>query len=387
MKDRFHSPLLSGTASFSRTSGQSFDTIRVQPPSIASSADRWSDVVPPESGLTFAVVWDSKEKDILTFSTAQFSDSLDRDLQSPDSPSDAYDNRSQVLTITPSMIPASDFSTTPGTLQFFRENQDFLFSEPAYFPDRPTRGRTQTSSTLEGQDVYLRGSMLGNAHNANRYYSCFQDLDGDFEFDAHTSFERTWMKEMKGTGVGREEVIRDDVSDEGFFEGGQFHGMDSVDEENLSSRFSGTTTSTSNFVRVENIMDDGASTEWSALEAPNTPSYSRLLFADPPSLNRRLRKTRPTPGPASPSDVLDRREYNHNVPMPSPGTPDTPPRTPSRNHNHTRSSTPTPTSSPRQRKISHVPSLPKFARGLGRWKKTEEAGWVWIDVKDQRATL
>jgi hypothetical protein len=60
--------------------------------------------------------------------------------------------------------------------------------------------------------------MLAKAHNANRYYSCFQDLDGDFAFDPQTSFAYAWMQYMKGG-------TRDDVSDEGFFEGGQFEGM------------------------------------------------------------------------------------------------------------------------------------------------------------------
>jgi hypothetical protein len=230
------------------------------------------------------VAWDPEGKDIPTFSAAQLSE-LGRDSRSPDSPSDAYDNRSQVLTITPSVALASEFAATPGTLQFFRENQDFLFAEAAFFPDRALRGRTQTSSTLDGLDVYLRGSMLGKAHTTNRYYSCFQELDGDFAFDPCTSFAHMWMRNRKG------EMIRDDVSDEGFFEGGQFGGMDN--EVNLvsfsvslccivlstrrpqSSRFSGTTTSTSNFVTVENMMEDDSSTTWSALEAPNTPSYSR----------------------------------------------------------------------------------------------------------------
>jgi hypothetical protein len=171
-------------------------------------------VVPPDSGLTFAVVWDPEEKDILTFSAAELSESTSPD--SPDSPVDAYDNRSQVLTITPSVVPA-EYARTPATMQFFRENHDFLFAEPTSFPDRPMRGRTQTSSTMGGLDVYLRGSMLAKAHNANRYYSCFQDLDGDFAFDPCTSFGHMWLNDMK-------EEIRDDVSDEGFFESGQFGG-------------------------------------------------------------------------------------------------------------------------------------------------------------------
>ncbi|KAJ6462587.1 hypothetical protein C8R45DRAFT_527556 [Mycena sanguinolenta] len=358
----FHSPLLSSAASIS--SFQSFDTIR-QPPrtpntpgtSIASSDDhRWSEVVPPEGGLTFAVVWDPEQKDILTFSTPELSQS--NHVQSPDSPTDAFDSRSQVLTIAPSIVPTAG-TATPATMQYFRQNHGFLFTDPKFFPDRPSRGHTQTSSTLDGLDVYLRGSMLAKAHNANRYYSCFQDLDGDFAFDPCTSFGHMWMEGMK-------ELMRDDVSDEGFFEGGL----------PMSSRFSGTTTSTSNFVSVENEMDDEASADWSALEAPNTPGYSHLFFTAPPSPQRRLRKSRP---PASPSDVLDRPDYSHNRPLPtSPAT--------------SRAQTPTPSRSqtlplpahPRLRTLSRVRSLPKIARTLtDRLKKPEPDGWVWINVKER----
>ncbi|KAJ7809127.1 hypothetical protein B0H14DRAFT_2867676, partial [Mycena olivaceomarginata] len=326
---------------FSRSSMPSFDTIRQAPStpttSIGCSDDhRWSDFIPPEAGLTFSVAWDPEGKDDPTFSAAQLSE-LGRDSRSPDSPSDAYDNRSQVLTITPSVALASEFATTPGTLQFFRENHDFLFAEAAFFPDRALRGRTQTSSTLDGLDVYLRGSMLGKAHTANRYYSCFQELDGDFAFDPCTSFAHMWMRNRKG------EVIRDDISDEGFFEGGQFRGMDN--EVNLSSRFSGTTTSASNFVTVENMMEDDSSTTWSALEAPNTPSYS------PASENPGQ-----CPGLASPSDVLARPEHNDNLPTPTPRSGTT---------------------------VTFRTRSPASARGLGRRKKTEEAaGWVWVEVKE-----
>jgi len=372
MKKSQHSPLLSSAASTS--SFQSFDTIRQAPSTVATSIarsddHRWSEVVPPDAGLTFAVVWDPEEKGILTFSTAELSECNDRAAQSPDSPSDAYDNRSQVLTITPSIVPTADYTATPATTQFLRQNHDFLFTEPKFFPDRPTRGRTQTSSTLDGLDVYLRGSLLAKAHNVNRYYSCFQELDGDFAFDPCTSFAHMWMKDGKGR------VIRDDVSDEGFFEGGQFGGMNS--EVLMSSRFSGTTTSTSNFVNVENIMEEGASADWSALEAPNTPGYSHLLFSTPPSpSHRRLRKTRPLPGPASPSDVLDRPEYSHNVPIPTRGTPET-----------SRCRTPSAPATPRVRPLSHMRSLPQIARSItGKWKKTDAAGWVWIDVKERAAS-
>ncbi|KAJ7827964.1 hypothetical protein B0H14DRAFT_3466648 [Mycena olivaceomarginata] len=152
---------------------------------------------------------DLEGKDDPTFSAAQLSE-LGRDSQSPDSPSDAYDNRSQVLTITPSVALAASSSLR---LRSFRIGR--------------LRGRTQTSSTLDGLDVYLRGSMLGEAHTAKPLLFLLRELDGDFAFDPCTSFAHMWMRNRKG------EVIRDDISDEGFFEGGQFGGMDN--EVNLVS--------------------------------------------------------------------------------------------------------------------------------------------------------
>ncbi|KAJ7154592.1 hypothetical protein C8R46DRAFT_1117840 [Mycena filopes] len=409
------------TASIS--SFQSFETIRQEQSTAGTSVNgsnhRWSDVVPPDSGLTFAVVWDPEQKDLVTFSSAELSDGR-RDAQSPNSPSDACDNRSQVLTIDPSILPASEYT---GTSQFFRQDHNYRFAESKFFPDRPTRdarGRTQTSSTLDGLDVYLRGSMLGRAHNANRYASCFQDLDGDFAFDPRTSFAQAWLKYMKNG-------IRDDVSDEGFFEGEQYEGMVIGDENegNMSSAFSVTTTSTSNYINVENEMSDAESADWSALEAPNTPGYSSLFFTGAPAPvapgysgpfftgasapitpNRRLHKNRPPPKPASPSDVLQRPQYSHNVPilarpepqraqtLPARARPVPPARsltlpTPAR-ADPPRAQTPTPAGTPRQRyhSIRSVRSLPKFARGLGKTfthspKKAEPPGWVWIDVKEK----
>ncbi|KAJ7036610.1 hypothetical protein C8F04DRAFT_1257839 [Mycena alexandri] len=307
---KYNSRRGNNTASIS--SLQSFETIRQAPStaatSIAASDDhRWSDVVPPDSGLKFAVVWDPEQKDLVTFSSAELANS--RDARSPNSPSDAFDNRSQVLTIGPSAIPPSEYT---GTSQFFRQDHNYRFAESKFFPDRPTRGRTQTSSTLDGLDVYLRGSMLGKAHNANRFASCFQDLDGDFAFDPRTSFAQAWLKYMK-------DGIRDDVSDEGFFESGPSDGMGGENEGNMSSAFSVTTTSTSNYIDVENEMSDDESANWSALEAPNTPGYASLFFtgqSPAPTPNRRLHKSRPPPRPAPPSDVLE-RDYSYNVPQPA----------------------------------------------------------------------
>ncbi|KAJ7279464.1 hypothetical protein C8J57DRAFT_1303385 [Mycena rebaudengoi] len=318
------------------SSAESSGTSRRSPSTARTSIDcsddnRWSDVVPPDSGLTFAVVWDSEEDDLLTFSSAALS-AGDHSV-SPNTPSDACDTRSQVLTIGPPAVP---YAENTATTQFFHDNHAFLFDDPNFSLERPIRGRTQTSSTMGGLDVYLRGSMLGKAHNTNRYYSCFAGLDEDFPFDPRTSFANMWMAE------GQEGVIRDDVSDEGFFE---YTAKGKESRGKKASALSPKTTS-------------DRTSSWSNVEPPDTPTFSRLLFPDKPTpSHRRLRKCRSTdPGSrASPSAVLGRPQYSHNVPLPDSTSPHTSP----------------------------FRSLPKFARGLGKSKKSESdiGKWVWVDMK------
>ncbi|KAJ4477273.1 hypothetical protein J3R30DRAFT_196912 [Lentinula aciculospora] len=177
------------------------------------SEHRWSDVVPPKTALKFAVVWDSD--DLLVFSGGELlEDSRTEELllRSPLSPSDAC---SQVHSVGYSTVPLSDQSST---LLYFRENMGSVLAAntPPPTSDSEKRmiwGRTQTSSTLEGLDVYLRGSLLGQAHRNDRYYSCLDELDGQFEFDPRTSFAKEYSR-----NVEEKEIVDDAVTDEGFFE-------------------------------------------------------------------------------------------------------------------------------------------------------------------------
>jgi len=276
---------------------------------IASNEKRWSDVVPPNSALTFAVVWDP-EDDMVAFSGAELFDGLNNDLNSPDSPYDACDSPSQILTIGPSTIPISE---NTATLAFFRDHYDFLFTThtPLTF-DRFKVSRTQTSSTLDGFDVYLRGSMFATTHIRDRQYSFLGQLEDDFEFDPRTSFANKWMtRAMLDKDQGS-------VIDEGYAEemsGDEPQVVAPEDEANLSSAFSVTTTSTSNYVSVElDEEDDEGSASWSTVEAPNTPSFSRLLFSEQQRRSSgRLKKRKPVSvdNPAPPSEVLQRPSYNH----------------------------------------------------------------------------
>ncbi|KAJ7219553.1 hypothetical protein GGX14DRAFT_592735 [Mycena pura] len=223
------------------------------------------------SGLTFAVVWDPDADDIVTFSAPEL---FELHATEPDSPSDAYDNRSQILTIGPSFLGAgvpSEFtgSHTPATLQHFRENTEFAGPLSSLCASATARGRRQDGARRRPRRSMGSTSTCAGPSSARRttyrYASCFQVLD-DFAFDPRTSFARahlhTWMQAMQTKGLAR-----DDVSDEGATRPG--HSRD---------WFSMTTTSTSNFVSVENEMDDASSF---ALEAPNTPGPSRGRPAPP----------------------------------------------------------------------------------------------------------
>jgi len=276
---------------------------------ITSKDERWSDIVPPNSGLTFAVLWDP-EDDIVAFSGADLLDNLDDGTPSADSPTDACDDHSQILTIRHSTIP---FSENTATLAFFRDHHDFLFTTrtPLTF-DQFKLGRTRNSSTLEGLDVYLRGSMFLKTHVRDRQYSFLGKLADDFEFDPRTSFAKLWMAQA------HMDEDQSSVTDEGYAEGMIDDGF-KVDvteyDVNLSSAFSVTTTSTSNYIAVEmEEVDDEESDSWSTLEAPNTPSFSRLLFCEQQRRSSgRLRKRKPAglDSPTSPSEVLQRPIYNH----------------------------------------------------------------------------
>lgn len=319
---------------------------------IASKENRWSDVVPPNSALTFAVVWDP-EDDIVAFSGADLFDGLNNDANSPDSPSDACDGQSQILTIGPSTIPLSE---NTATLAFFRDHHDFLFTThtPLTF-DRFKVGMTQTSSTLEGFDVYLRGSMFARTHVRDRQYSFLGQLGDDFNFDPRTSFANMWMT--------REMLDKDQssVTDEGYAEEMSREGPQAgalEEEANLSSAFSVTTTSTSNYISVElDEEDDEGSASWSTLEAPNTPSFSRLLFSEQQRRSSgRLKKRKPAKrdSPAPPSEVLQRPSYNHNT-----------------------------TSAPHSPCTSKHNVLPKLVRSLSikRWRsESDKEPWVCVEI-------
>lgn len=155
------------------------------------------------------MIWDPDD-DLVAFSGAQLLDAPEAE-DTKLSPSEACDGRSysQILTIEPSFT--SPESENTAILAFFRDNHSCLFSSQANTPilDKLQFNacQTQTSSTLDGLDVYLRGSLMERAHH-HRRYSCLENLAADFHFDPRTSFAKVW-KDYAQTEL---------VTDEGFFE-------------------------------------------------------------------------------------------------------------------------------------------------------------------------
>ncbi|KAG6853546.1 hypothetical protein C0991_003337 [Blastosporella zonata] len=106
-----------------------------------------------------------------------------------------------------------------------------------------------------------------------------------------TSFAHKWMRNgLEGDYLDDDEELEVEFGEEktGFGE------VVSEEKFNLSSAFSVTTTSTSNYIDVEmSDSHDENSESWSTLEAPNTPGFSRLLFREERHSAGLLRKRRP----------------------------------------------------------------------------------------------
>ncbi|KAJ7590314.1 hypothetical protein C8J56DRAFT_937304 [Mycena floridula] len=361
----------------------------------STDSNRWSDVIPPETALTFAVIWDP-EDELVVFSGAELSDSSrDMDCKSVDSPSEAYDNRSQildnrsqvldnhsqVLTVAASELP---YSENTATLAYFHDNLELLFPQThdsRLFPETqdlqfressssmnpdPYPTRTQTSSTMDGLDVYIRGSLMWNhsrsrasgdltsqshkpenlnsqitqplwsanrtqysckrySHRTpNRYNSCLEDLDRDFEFDPSTEFARLWIQRELQEELREKEIQCQKLAEhEGsFFDEGFFEHLPSDTESGAWSTME---------------FDD-----WSTVELP------QIL---PRVQTRRLRKRRPTEISRRP------REISAIIPESSPralANPSVPSST---------TSSPAKSNASPTRKCS-VPNIPKLVRAI-----------------------
>lgn len=158
---------------------------------------------------------------------------------------------------------------------------------------------TLASSTRGGLDLYTRESDFQLGGNALPHYSCFNELDEDISFDARLAFS---LEESLEAQAAEDKSF----TDEGFFEakGGRddksfnlvcFRELDipyCLKRSMKKSRFSMTTTSTSNYIEVDSDIRREAtpSPTWSTLELPDDYSESLTPTSTP---RRRLHKRRP----------------------------------------------------------------------------------------------
>ncbi|KAF4590891.1 hypothetical protein EYR40_009488 [Pleurotus pulmonarius] len=199
---------------------------------VPTNNHRWSEIIPPDTALTFAVIWDP-EDGLVVFSGAELLGSANYFPDSrPMSPSEPLDAQSQVITLK-SLSSTHVLSETPRTLAFFRDTHRYLFAgshSRLSLSKRARHGvRTQTSSTVGGADVYIRRSLLGRAHDGYSYLDRFeQEFEvGPFNTPSVTDIEMRYNRAFSVFAA----------------------------EHHLSSRFSITTTSTSSYISVS--RDEG----------------------------------------------------------------------------------------------------------------------------------
>jgi hypothetical protein len=100
-------------------------------------------------------------------------------------------------------------SDTETTLAYLCDHHNFIFhssSSDCISRNAKQPCRTQASSTLDGLDVYAKGSLINGVHPRVTKYSCLNLLDQEFTFNPCTSFAR--LRESHGHD-GEEEVDMD----------------------------------------------------------------------------------------------------------------------------------------------------------------------------------
>ncbi|KAH9948056.1 hypothetical protein B0H21DRAFT_850536 [Amylocystis lapponica] len=342
---------------------------------------RWSELIPPHTALTFAAVWDPSEG-MITFSGAHLLDSESCNRFAPnscaanDSPRDALDSQSQVLTIDRFALALA--GTTPNTSALVQERENTDAQTDAgesYLPGwigLPPGVGSPLQSPAFASSVALASYSQQSDHRA-MLKACVERaqmaIAGRQIRSAVQPAKHPLYRVQTATVVSE----RDSVTDEGFCEArpapAQRLGVAPIHVNlNLKSAFSVTTTSTNNYVEV-----DFPSTMMSCARPRNAPSCSSwsslrdvnhaLYYTVPCARPRRLRKARsdtPPPGPADPAEVLARTDYNHVRPRGG------------------SSPSPSPTSVCRRNSIARAR---RALTKLGRCGKHEdEDGWVCVDV-------
>ncbi|KIJ63007.1 hypothetical protein HYDPIDRAFT_113508 [Hydnomerulius pinastri MD-312] len=278
-----------------------------------SQDHRWSEVIPPKTALTFAALWDPEEG-MVTFSGAALleSESLAGMASHPDVFDDSDDDSSQVITIDRDSDTMGENTATLATFQ--DAFKAFLHRVPrnSRQPKHAKCLQARASSTFDGLDVYSRDIAL--KPKGSIQFSCVDRLEMESSFRTPSTF-------------GKLRLRSDLMLDRHHSEDESCTGRAVA---HLKSRFSTTTTSTSNYVEVaqglpSNPKKPGAHRP----RTPPQPAWPADECASPSSPctpRRRLRKRRPCggdrPSPASPSSSSSSED---------PPTPPTSPASPTKN--------------------------------------------------------
>ncbi|GJE98341.1 hypothetical protein PsYK624_145690 [Phanerochaete sordida] len=274
---------------------------------MADRSHRWSEVIPPQTALTFAAIWDPEEG-LVTFSGCELlnSDVTEEARPARDMPLDATEARSQIITIDGLSLPfSSGMLDTAGLpranrVQFssnaLDEAQSMLDPYMRYLEAR----RAATQGGVDGIARRRRQRIvpLDWSQLRNRLLRPFGSSPQDCECDCE-DFDEDLFEEAPRTACTATSAPV-------------------LVHLNLRSAFSMTTTSTTGYVDIEtpSVYSQDGSETWSTLHesdpqtCPNRPMDTR----------RRLRKQRPLPGdsaPASPDEVLARTEYNFHARSPT----------------------------------------------------------------------
>lgn len=369
------------------------------PPGTDERNSRWSDVIPPQTGLTFAAIWDPDDG-MVTFSGPELRKfPAEGDAKSFDQPS-TVDAQSQVLTIDRLALPATvqnsavwALEAESGPLTFacdaLMDMDGYLgaFHAPAVkspgaafrvqlpHPNPRSEASSLRKSLFRKLPKEARESFDWNAvarldeKLLRQPQAAFADACMNGELSPPTSPTRSKHRSKRNT-----------IGDEGFCEGGRtcvsspLPDSAVIVEMNMSSKFSMTTTSTSNYVEVtepgspsddDDNADSASCSSWSTVTPPDAIEY--LTSSARALANRRRtlkkRRTRDPNVPASPIEVLSREKYNYAVPPP----PEVPK---AENSNHIR-----------QPSLRVKKAVRSALDGIQKCRRQDDERWVEVEVK------
>ena len=284
--------------------------------------NRWSEVVPPKTALTFAALWDPEEG-MVTFSGAELleSESLSGRSSHADMFDDDYSHFLSVDRDVDGGVMADENTVALATFQdvfkaFLRhtpwDSREHLITKAGQ--SAPRGLQTRASSTFDGLDVYSHDVQVKARRSLQ--LSCIDLLDIDSSFRAPSAFGKLRLRSDLMLDSYRSELEGESGSGSRasylvsrlLFSGtllicpiSLFCSFSSFTSQ--ISRFSTTTTSTSNYVDVTastaqnlRVSETSPIPEWKQLNECASPAGSWPYL---PRRRRLLRKRRPFDGDAT----------------------------------------------------------------------------------------